>query len=161
MLKKFSDFLKEHPELLDEIYEAVGQLRKEMEQRKKWVPVYDEIFFFADTINRACTQAVYHPSTRNAWLSQTGNCFPDMQSARKHLEKLLKAEEFRSLGRGFVQGAENWYAVYNPSSEDMVFLRTSSVSEGTYFPSRKACEDAVQAIGGKEVFIKYVLGIND
>ena len=162
MLKNFSKLLREHPELLDEIFAEVNQLRKDLASHQKSFPSEGEPFFFADSICGAVTQAIWSKdSTRNLWLEQTGNCFPDIQSAKKHLAHLMAAEEFRSMGRPFTAGEHNWQAVYFPSNRAVRAVYASIGNDGTFFPSLKACEDAIKAIGGKEVFIERVLGIKN
>ena len=148
----FYNMFREKPEVLSELIEALKRIEKE-----NAFPKNGDKFYFFDITGEIRT-GTWEDSSRQRYMKSHGNCFANEGDAANTAATVRIRKKFQNMGRAFRPGEPNWHAAYSPRCDEVLAIDTDLAVEGPYFSSKAECINAVEAIGGKEIFVAYILG---
>ncbi len=149
---------------IKECKEKLEKLEKQLNYKGRWVPEYDESYYYVDH-EKDVMKVLNEETQTDLWNIESRNCFKTRQEAQEYEEYLETKYELMDLAEELNNGVEiDWedeeqikYFLYYDSSDKKICLgSTGSIKrKDIYCLKVTIYEKAIEKIG-EEILIKYL-----
>ena len=165
MNNKIEELRKEQQALNDKI-DALEQELKQTELQEKWEPERGKRYYFASPACCAfCSLSVWENDEIDNHRYKTGFIRKTEEEATEIGKQMYYRQWFRDLSdvteyMWMESSINKFYAYYDWDVEQVCYdSRSMCMCEATCFTSEEKLNQAIETIGGEEIFKKYVLGV--
>ena len=147
-------------EELKALKERIAELEEQAKEEQEF-PQDGDIYWYISLYGAICCES-WDGDNIETYMLGVGNVYKTEQEAEFAVEKMKVEAELRKFSRGYIDGRNNWYILYD--FERKKVMRTNELHhchQGViYFSDTYTTSEAIDTVG-EERIKKYIFGVEE